>query len=531
LLLAVAGFALADKPLTEEQKAKLKERDRLTKEAYELGAAAKLDEMAAVWEKKLAIERAVFGEVHEEVAASLAELGRMHESREDFDAARKARKEVLALRTKLHGEKDWRVTNARVELEVLEQLAQLDTKDRRRFLEANESAQQAARLFEQGRARAAVPLARAALQVRREFLSGNHPAFGSSLSCLGMLYHDMGEYAKAQPLLEQARDLWKKLLTENHPDYAHSLNNLGMLYHATGDFRMALALFEEASDCYKQSLGENHAYYANSLNNLAALYHAMGDYNRALTLFERSRDLRRKLLGENDLAYANSLNNLAALYHDMGDHNKALTLYERARDLRRELLGENHPDYAKSLNNLAGLYMNMGDYNTALTLYEQARVLPWQNPDAAGARLAALIWQPLTKHLGNARTVLLAPDGPLAFVPFAALPGSKPDTYLLEDVTLGYVTSGRHLLELAADAADRPASAGLLALGGLDYGPQPERLKGVLLAKATRGMEYAADINPNLFLPASRCPARVSRPRASSEPIATAFVRAARRSC
>jgi hypothetical protein len=47
----------------------------------------------------------------------------------------------------------------------------------------------------------------------------------------------------------------------------------------------------------------------------------------------------------------------------------------------------------------------------------------------------------------------VAPDGPLAFVPFAALPGSKPGTYLVEEVTLGYVTSGRHLLELAADSA------------------------------------------------------------------------------
>jgi CHAT domain-containing protein len=133
----------------------------------------------------------------------------------------------------------------------------------------------------------------------------------------------------------------------------------------------------------------------------------------------------------------------------------------------------------------------------------RAAVLSRQNPDAAGAQLAKLVWQPLTKHLGGAKTVLLAPDGPLAFVPFAALPGSKPGTYLLEDVTLGYVTSGRHLLELAADAADRPGSAGLLALGGLDYGPRPERLKNVALAKDTRGMERAADVNPNLFLQAT----------------------------
>jgi hypothetical protein len=42
--------------------------------------------MIAVWQKKVALERAVFGDVHEEVIASLAMLGRMHELREDFDA-------------------------------------------------------------------------------------------------------------------------------------------------------------------------------------------------------------------------------------------------------------------------------------------------------------------------------------------------------------------------------------------------------------------------------------------------------------
>src|SRR5207249_69273 len=37
---------------------------------------------------------------------------------------------------------------------------------------------------------------------------------------------------------------------------------------------------------------------------------------------------------------------------------------------------------------------------------------------------------------------------------------------------IAYVTSGGHLLELAADT-DPPASAGLLALGGLTYGDLP----------------------------------------------------------
>jgi CHAT domain-containing protein len=91
-------------------------------------------------------------------------------------------------------------------------------------------------------------------------------------------------------------------------------------------------------------------------------------------------------------------------------------------------------------------------------------------PDAeAVAELARRIWEPLRRHLDGVTTLLIAPDGPLCFFPFATLPGSKPGSYLLEDMAVGYVTSGRHLLELAANS-ERPTGSGLLAVGGLAYG-------------------------------------------------------------
>jgi len=45
----------------------------------------------------------------------------------------------------------------------------------------------------------------------------------------------------------------------------------------------------------------------------------------------------------------------------------------------------------------------------------------------AAADLAALVWQPLRKHLpANTHTVWLVPDGQLSQVPWAALPGTHP---------------------------------------------------------------------------------------------------------
>jgi CHAT domain-containing protein/tetratricopeptide (TPR) repeat protein len=107
--------------------------------------------------------------------------------------------------------------------------------------------------------------------------------------------------------------------------------------------------------------------------------------------------------------------------------------------------------------------------------------IPPAPPDQKAAeQLGRLLWQPLLPHLSNARTVLIAPDGVLCGLPFAALPGSKPGTFLLEELAIGYLTSGKHLLETADP---RLPGEGLLALGGLDFGkPDPARAaEGALL--------------------------------------------------
>jgi CHAT domain-containing protein/Tfp pilus assembly protein PilF len=85
----------------------------------------------------------------------------------------------------------------------------------------------------------------------------------------------------------------------------------------------------------------------------------------------------------------------------------------------------------------------------------------------ASELLRQRVWLPIEKHLGKG-AVLVAADGSLALFPFAALPGSKPDSYLVEERAIAHVSSGRHLLELAAPA--KPTSNSLLVLGGLDFG-------------------------------------------------------------
>src|SRR5262249_38693210 len=54
--------------------------------------------------------------------------------------------------------------------------------------------------------------------------------------------------------------------------------------------------------------------------------------------------------------------------------------------------------------------------------------------ETAASQLHRLVWQLVQPHLGTAQLVFLSPDGPLARFPFAALPGNKPGSFLLEEL-------------------------------------------------------------------------------------------------
>jgi CHAT domain-containing protein/tetratricopeptide (TPR) repeat protein len=118
----------------------------------------------------------------------------------------------------------------------------------------------------------------------------------------------------------------------------------------------------------------------------------------------------------------------------------------------------------------------------------------------AALELKRRVWEPLQSHLEAATTVVVSPDGALSYFPLAALPGRRSGAYLLEDLAIGYVSSGRRLVETLAaptvDKAKRPVAndAGLLAVGGIDYQADPGgavptesvQSPGVLVAESQR---------------------------------------------
>jgi tetratricopeptide (TPR) repeat protein/CHAT domain-containing protein len=93
-------------------------------------------------------------------------------------------------------------------------------------------------------------------------------------------------------------------------------------------------------------------------------------------------------------------------------------------------------------------------------------------PDGPAADLRRLVWDRLATHVQDARVVLVSPDGAVARLPFAALPGKEPGSYLIEERAVAVLPVPQLLPELLKQAA--PAGKpSLLLVGDVDFNAAP----------------------------------------------------------
>lgn len=169
-----------------------------------------------------------------------------------------------------------------------------------------------------------------------------------SLSDLGRLYSDMGEYAKALDYYQQAVDALhanaeqrRKAVeaegTEQLKNVLHItqlvteatiLNNVGIVYGNMGDYQKNLSYVEQASKIIDTIPSGDVGNYARSkmhaiaLGNIAEIHADNGQTDLALQEFQDVLN-QYKALGD-DEGTAVILSNMAGIYAEKGDYEKAL---------------------------------------------------------------------------------------------------------------------------------------------------------------------------------------------------------------
>ncbi len=107
------------------------------------------------------------------------------------------------------------------------------------------------------------------------------------------------------------------------------------------------------------------------------------------------------------------------------------------------------------------------------------------------------IWTPLSAAVGDAKTILVSPDGQLNLVPFAALQNPNGGAYLIEHGNIAYLTSGRDVIR-GSSSQSQSSDLVLVANPRFDTSPSKEKqeVKSVKDAEPVRSRETASRFAP-----------------------------------
>jgi CHAT domain-containing protein/Tfp pilus assembly protein PilF len=442
-----------------------------------------------------------FPEGHPDLAQSLNNLGALLSARDNYAQAQPCLERALAMREQLYpparfpeGHPD--LAQSLISLGVV-------LKARGEYARSQPYLEQALAMDEK-----LYPAAR--------FPNG-HPHLGLSLSNLGGLLYVQGEYAKAQPYLERALGLYRQQagrLASFLPE-AEALAFLASLppiRHQVLSNTLHLAHSEAAAQA---AVWQSKGALTRVLHyrHLAAAAAHSPDVGQK---WGELRDARRQLNGLLTVPVKNSAARDQQL-RELTDRKERLE--RELAELRQELPREKELDHLGPADLAAKLppksvFLDFVRYvrfqqdphvpgkegerrtpcYTAFVLaagrpVRRIELGPAEPIDAAirqwrqaidsrkdspvAADLARLVWRPVAEHLpAGTLTVYLAPDGDLARLPFAALPGNKTGTILLEEFAFAMVPHGPFLLEKLLYPPKFPdGPERLLAIGGVRYDP------------------------------------------------------------
>jgi CHAT domain-containing protein/Tfp pilus assembly protein PilF len=447
---------------------------------------------------------------HPDLANSLTNLGGLLQAQEEYAKALPYLEEALAMRERLYPKDRYPQGHP----DLANSLTNLGG-----LLQAQEEYAKALPYLEKALAM------REKLYPPEKYLQG-HPDLAASLNNLGTLLEAQGEYAKALPHLEKSLAMYEELADAflANASEAEALNRLAALPFHRDAYLSASRRVPQTDETSYTHVWRSKAAVARVLERCQQAL--------ALTADPACAELARDLT-ECQQTLARLLLAPAGSQRDLQDRVQKLT--DRKEDLERQLARKlpafqelqerdrlSHADLMKNLPARKVFvdflrYYRMeqdpkvrGEAGQKWTASYVAFVLrpgqtvrrvelgpakpiedavhDWRSDikngkaRAAAATLRKRVWEPLAEYLpADVETVFLAPDGALTALPWAALPGPKPGTVLLEEpFTLALVPHGRFLLErlLAQEPTERAAGL-LLAVGAVQYDKAPR-----LVAKA-----------------------------------------------
>ena len=194
-----------------------------------------------------------------------------------------------------------------------------------------------------------------ALSIRRVQLGESHPDTLSSMSVLGLVAWEEGNYDQAETLVTSAMDLQVDTLGAEHLDTLASKNTLAMIRMAIGNLEGAKQLFEGVLVSRERALGAEDMRTLTTMSNLARANELSGNLDEAERLMRRVVSVGVQAHSERDPHTLVSMDILGAVLRQRGKLVEAESLHRKALAGGQEILGDNHVDTLGMRFNLARL--------------------------------------------------------------------------------------------------------------------------------------------------------------------------------
>jgi CHAT domain-containing protein/tetratricopeptide (TPR) repeat protein len=380
----------ADAASAAEREQRAREQVAAWSRARELHDLGKLDAALAEMQKVLLIEQERNGKDSADSATVRRRVGMIYEEQDKLEAAEREYRAALAVVRKCYADNDYRVVEAKRDLEHVQRLTALSVGDRARLREATNQMHTAAGLQQQKKNSLALALLRKAVTTRREILTDDDVRYVHALTELGIGERFAGNDSDAAvAATREALEAQKKIFGMNNPVVPTSLHNLGALLTRRTEYAAAEPLLLEAVLILERNNWKDDPGYGHCQRALAQLYQNTRDYAKAEKAGTAALASLKKAYGPSGLPYLQALTVVATVYEGMDQPLRAILLMEEAIAGLRKLKQDEKPDFAMLLNKLGVEYSTAGDLAAAERMYKEA--LERETKSRAGSYAHAVI--------------------------------------------------------------------------------------------------------------------------------------------
>jgi eukaryotic-like serine/threonine-protein kinase len=339
-------------------------------------------------ERSLAQRRALLGERHAEVAATLHTLGEVLDELGDREGSIGRYREALAIRRAELGPEDDRTSFTMIRLarllslvggfEEAEALAR-EALDLRRAVHGPRHEATAAAMEALGLVRwqgsddldRAEELFRQALAIREEVYGPDDPRIDPALLPLSTILSSLGRPDEGEALVRRSVEIRRRVYGDDHPGVAYRLGSLAYVLTDAGRLDEGEQVYRDVLRRFREHYPGDYTYTATTLSNLGHLLALRGRIDAALAHHAEARDMLIRLHGEHDPNVALAHHNVGLQLSALGRLDEAEASMREAYTLRREIHGEHGAATLRTASILADILSKRERYDQAEELLRE----------------------------------------------------------------------------------------------------------------------------------------------------------------